>query len=244
MTVSAEPITAPALPRIRPAAGDGSPLWQQARLMVHETYLSVQGESTFMGLPCVFVRLTGCPLRCTWCDTEYAFSGGQRMNAGEAVEAALSHGVRLVEVTGGEPLAQPGCMDLLRGLVLSGATVLLETSGALSIHQVPREVRVIMDLKCPGSGESHRNDWSNLEALLPTDEVKFVISDRADFLWASQQIRAHGLADRVGTILLSPVFGQCEPRELVEWLLADHTPGARIQLQVHKVIWPPHTRGV
>jgi 7-carboxy-7-deazaguanine synthase len=192
----------------------------------------------------VFVRLTGCPLRCVWCDTEHAFFGGERLRAIDVVNAVLCFGVDVVEVTGGEPLAQPSCISLLQGLVLHQRTVQLETSGSICIQKVPREVRVIMDLKCPGSGEVEKNNYGNVQSLLRTDEVKFVVSHREDFLWAANQVRELGLADRVNCVLMSPVFGKCDPRELVEWILEDRTRGARMQIQVHKTIWPPDTRGV
>ena len=242
MPMTSAPTQSPAL--ARPSARASARDWADTRLLIHETYLSVQGESTFVGVPCVFIRLTGCPLRCVWCDTEHAFTGGQRMAAGAVVEEALAYQVPLIEVTGGEPLAQPGCIDLLHGLVAKGAKVLLETSGAFPIEEVPQEVHVIMDLKCPDSGEMDRNLPGNIDWLRPTDEVKFVIASRRDFDWAAAQVRLHGLDQRVGAILFSPVFGSCIPRDLVAWMLEDRTPGVRMQIQAHKVIWPPDTRGV
>lgn len=214
------------------------------RVLVHEIYLSVQGESTFAGLPCVFVRLTGCPLRCSWCDTEHAFYGGKRMTLEEVMEVVDHFGVSLVEVTGGEPLAQPSCIDLLGELVRRNKTVLLETSGAYPIDDVPEEVHIIMDLKCPDSGEEGRNRLENLEWLSPLDEVKFVVASHRDFLWADYMTRTKLQQLDLGGILFSPVFGQCAPVDLVRWLLESRTPGVRMQIQMHKVIWPPDTRGV
>lgn len=213
-------------------------------LLVNEVYLSIQGESTWAGLPCVFVRLTGCPLRCTYCDTEYAFAGGQRLPLEELLRRIRSYGCRLVEVTGGEPLAQRGTVELLQLLLDEHFDVLLETSGAFSIREVPRGVCKIMDLKCPSSGECERNEWGNIELLAPHDEVKFVIADRGDYDWARDICARYGLARRCRAVLFSPVFGALEPRTLAEWLLADQPPGARLQLQLHKYIWSPEQRGV
>ena len=213
------------------------------RLRVSEIYLSVQGESTHVGRPCVFVRLTGCNLRCTWCDSTFTFTGGEHRSIDEVVDEALSHGVGLVEVTGGEPLAQRQCIPLLQRLVERGAEVLLETSGSLSTAEVPPEVRVILDLKPPDSGEAEQNDWSNLARLRPHDEVKFVLASRGDFDWAAEVIRRHALDQRVAAVLLSPAWGQLEPASLVGWMLEARVP-ARLGLQVHKVVWDPEARGV
>ncbi|HVH28511.1 MAG TPA: radical SAM protein [Vicinamibacterales bacterium] len=211
-------------------------------LTINEIFYSIQGESTRAGQPCVFVRLTACDLRCSWCDTPYAFDEGRKMSVDEVVGAVERYGCPLVEITGGEPLLQEDVYELMERLQQRGRTVMLETGGHRSIARVPATVLKIVDVKCPGSGEADKNDWSNLEALAPHDEVKFVIKDRADYEFAKGVISRHGLADRAA-ILLSPVHGVLEPRTLSEWLLADHLP-ARLQLQLHKYIWPPDTRGV
>ncbi len=212
-------------------------------LWVHEIYRSIQGESTFAGLPCTFVRLTGCNLRCVWCDTEHAFKGGEQMPVSVVVTQALAQGTPLIEVTGGEPLLQPACVELLRSLCDAGRTVLLETSGERDISVVDPRVHRIMDLKAPGSGESARNRWQNLEHLTARDELKFVLADRADYEWARDIIRAHALDKKVGAVLLSCVFSQLEAKKLVQWMLEDQLP-ARFQLQMHKVVWPADARGV
>ncbi|MBI2389557.1 MAG: radical SAM protein [Deltaproteobacteria bacterium] len=212
-------------------------------LVVHEIYASVQGESTFVGVPCAFVRLTGCNLRCTWCDTTQAFKGGTRMPRSEAVARALAFDTPLVEVTGGEPLLQPGALPLLNELADAGRTVLLETSGERDISGVDPRVHRIVDLKAPGSGESHRIRWSNVEHLGPRDEVKLVLADRADYEWARDVIARHRLHERAGAVLVSPVFGSLAAQDLVAWVLADKLP-VRFQLQLHKVVWGEHTQGV
>jgi 7-carboxy-7-deazaguanine synthase len=212
-------------------------------LTVHEIYLSVQGESTHVGRPCVFVRLTACDLRCRWCDTPYAFTGGRKMSIDEVVAAVRTFGCGLVEVTGGEPLLQKEAPELLRRLLAEGEEVLLETGGHLPIDEVPREVRKIVDVKCPGSGESAKMHWPNLDRLALHDEVKFVIQDRSDFDYARDVVSKHGLATRTAAVLFSPVHGVLAPRELVQWMLDDRVP-ARLQLQAHKYIWDPQTRGV
>ena len=211
-------------------------------LKVSEIFTSIQGESSWAGLACSFVRLAGCPLDCRWCDTAYAKSGGQDMEPSAILDqvAALGHG--LVEVTGGEPLCQAYTPGLLKALCQSGYTVLLETNGCEDISGLDPRVHVIMDLKCPSSGMAGRTLWSNLDALKPTDEVKLVLADRADYEYARQVISQRKLAERCG-ILLSTVHGHLEPRLAVEWLLADKLP-ARFQLQLHKYIWPPETKGV
>jgi 7-carboxy-7-deazaguanine synthase len=213
-------------------------------LVVSEIYLSVQGESTWAGCPCTFVRLTGCPLRCVWCDTEYAFYGGKRMALQEVMDRVKALGCPVVEVTGGEPLAQPACLALLEALVEAGFTVLLETSGAYPIAPLPAAVHAIMDLKCPGSGESHRNLWDNLSALRPHDEVKFVLADRADYEWAREVTRREGLTARCRAVLFSPAFGLLAPADLARWITEDGLFGVRMQLQMHKHIWPSDTKGV
>jgi 7-carboxy-7-deazaguanine synthase len=216
---------------------------QTAYLAVTEIYKSVQGESTWAGLPCVFVRLTGCPLRCVWCDTAYAFTGGDAMNVTQVVDAVKALDCSLVEITGGEPLGQRNCGPLAQALLDEGFTVLCETSGALPIDQLPDAVIKIMDLKCPGSGEEHRNDWNNLAKLAPRDEVKFVIADRTDYEWARDKTREHDLPSKVNAVLFSPVFGAQDAQELVEWILEDELD-VRFQLQLHKFVWPPDTKGV
>ncbi|MBN1516591.1 radical SAM protein [Candidatus Sumerlaeota bacterium] len=212
-------------------------------LAIYEIFQSVQGESTWAGLPCVFVRLAGCNLRCVWCDTDYAFTGGREMSLGEILEAVARLDCPLVEITGGEPLLQKNCPALAQALIDAGYQVLIETSGALSIDVLPAGAIRIMDLKCPGSGECERNDWRNIELLAPRDEVKFVIADRADYEWARGVIREHALQQRCNAVLLSPVFGAIDPRRIAEWMLEDKLP-ARLQLQIHKIIWDPKQRGV
>lgn len=213
------------------------------KLTVNEVYLSVQGESTWAGLPCVFVRLTFCDLRCTYCDTEYAFYEGQKMELVEIVEKVRGFGCPLVEVTGGEPLLQPGCLPLLAMLCDAGLTVLLETSGAHDITPVDPRVHRIMDLKTPSSGECARNLPTNLGCLTDRDEVKFVLGSREDYEWAREKMSEHDLAGKVRAVLFSPVFGKIAPADIVDWMLQDHLP-ARFQLQMHKFIWEPKARGV
>ncbi|NGZ58897.1 MAG: 7-carboxy-7-deazaguanine synthase [Nitrospira sp. LK265] len=211
-------------------------------MRVTEVFHSIQGESTFAGLPCVFVRLTGCPLRCTWCDTEYAFFGGTDRSIDDILGTVRSYGCRFVEVTGGEPLAQPDTATLLRRLCEEGFTVLLETSGAIDTTIVPPAVRIILDVKCPGSGMTERMHWPNVERLRSQDEAKFVIRDRGDYEWAKNILARFHLTDRC-PILFSPVFGTLDPQQLAEWLLADRL-AIRLQLQLHKHIWAPDMRGV
>ncbi len=211
-------------------------------MRVTEIFHSVQGESTFAGLPCVFVRLTGCPLRCTWCDTDYAFFGGTDRSIDDILDRVRSYGCPLVEVTGGEPLAQPDAGTLLRRLCREGFTVLLETSGAVDTIIVDPAVRIILDVKCPGSGMTERMHWPNVERLRAQDEAKFVIQDRSDYEWATNILDRFQLTDRC-PVLFSPVFGALDPRQLAEWLLADRRP-IRLQLQLHKYIWTPEMRGV
>ena len=215
---------------------------------VTEIFRSIQGESTWAGLPCTFVRLTGCPLRCVWCDTAYAFRGGTKMRIDEVVEAVREFGGALVEITGGEPLAQPGAAALARSLLDDGRTVLVETSGAMDIGVLDPRVHRIMDLKCPGSGEERRNLWSNLDLLTERDEVKFVVAGLEDFAWASSAIRRHGLDARVeagalGALLVSPVWGLQDLEKLAEAVLASGLP-IRLQTQLHKHIWGPDRAGV
>jgi 7-carboxy-7-deazaguanine synthase len=210
-------------------------------LVIHEIYASIQGESTFAGLPCTFVRTTGCNLRCTWCDTTQAFYGGTRMSRADVLAKALATGTELVELTGGEPLLQPGAIPLLAELCDAGRTVLLETSGEADVSRVDPRVHKIMDLKAPGSGESARNRWSNLASLTQRDEIKFVLADRADYEWMRAVVRDRGLA---GTkMLASCVFGRLSPKDLVAWVLEDKLP-VRVQLQMHKFIWGADAQGV
>lgn len=213
------------------------------RLRVTEIFFSIQGESTWAGRPCAFIRLTGCNLRCVWCDTEYAFYEGRTMAVEEAAARLLEYGCELVEVTGGEPLLQPAVYPLIDRLLEAGRTVLVETSGAHDVSRLDPRVIKVMDLKCPGSGEAERNLWSNVSHLTPRDEVKFVIADRADYEWARAAVREHALAARVNAVLMSCVFGRLEAAQLAGWILADRLP-VRMQLQMHKHIWPPEARGV
>ena len=213
------------------------------QIRVHEIYESIQGESSFAGLRCTFVRLSRCNLRCRWCDTPQAFEGGTQMARAELLEKALSFGTPLVELTGGEPLLQEGAIPLLRELCDAGRTVLLETSGERDISAVDPRVHRIMDLKAPGSGESERNRWETVEHLSKRDEVKIVLADRADYEWAKAVIEQHDLAARVKEVLLSPVWGELDPKELVKWVLEDALP-VRVQIQMHKVIWDADMQGV
>jgi 7-carboxy-7-deazaguanine synthase len=212
-------------------------------LVIHEIYSSIQGESTFAGLPCTFVRTTGCNLRCVWCDTPQAFYGGTRMDRSEVLAKALSFRTPLVELTGGEPLLQPGVLPLMSELCDAGRTVLIETSGEADVSAVDPRVHKVMDLKCPGSGESHRNRWANLDHIRRTDEIKFVLADRADYDWMCAAIAEHRLAERTPNLLASTVFGRLAPRDLVSWVLEDALP-VRVQLQMHKYVWPPDATGV
>ncbi|HLU50205.1 MAG TPA: radical SAM protein [Planctomycetota bacterium] len=216
-------------------------------LLVTETFASIQGESTFAGEPCFFIRLTGCPLRCVWCDSEYAFYEGERQPIAKVVDLARESGIRLVEVTGGEPLAQPGALRLLRELCDADHEVLLETSGALPIDRVDPRVRRIVDWKTPGSGEVERNHPGVLDALRPRDELKLVILDRADYEWARDWLlEARKRRPELGVSIpvhFSPVFGRCRYDELAAWILADRL-GVRLNLQIHKHIWRPDARGV
>jgi 7-carboxy-7-deazaguanine synthase len=212
-------------------------------LLIHEIYLSVQGESTFAGLPCVFIRTSVCDSRCKWCDTPHAFNQGTRMSRAAVLAKALSFGCPLVEITGGEPLLQSDVPPLMAELCDAGKTVLIETSGAHDVSALDPRVHIVMDLKCPDSGESHRNRWANLDVLKPADQLKFVIASRADWDWTANTIRAHRLDERF-TCLVSCVFTAVKPVELVEWLLESGLHRVRVQLQMHKYIWDPAARGV
>jgi len=207
-----------------------------------EIFHSIQGESSYAGLPCTFVRLAGCNLRCRYCDTAYALGEGKEMSIEQVLEQALAYKSTLVEITGGEPLFQPETPRLAQALLDHGREILVETNGSLDISVLPDGVRRIMDIKCPSSGENHRIMWENLWKLTPNDEVKFVVADRHDYEWARGIIN-----DRFGLtktkILLSTVFGELPPRNLVEWMLADGLQ-ARFQLQIHKFIWPHDRKGV
>jgi 7-carboxy-7-deazaguanine synthase len=213
------------------------------RLRINEIFYSIQGESTWAGCQCVFVRLTGCNLRCRWCDTDYAFYEGHHLAIDEVVQLVRSYACNLVEVTGGEPLLQKGIHALFELLLREGLTVLVETSGERDLSLIDQRVIKIMDLKCPSSGECGRNRWSNLQHLSARDEVKFVIGDRHDYEWACGIAEEYQISQRVKAVLMSPVFGTLPPAELAGWILEDRLP-VRMQLQMHKHIWPPGTRGV
>ena len=212
-------------------------------ITINEIFYSVQGESTYAGRRCVFVRLTACDLRCSWCDTPYAFHEGRKRSLDDVLAEVDRFDCDLVEVTGGEPLLQEGVYPLMDALLERGKKVLLETGGHRSTARVPEPVVIIVDVKCPGSNEAAKMDWQNLERLRPHDEVKFVIKDRADYQYARQVIGKYELAARAAAIHMSPVHGVLNPRELSEWVLADGLP-VRVQLQLHKYIWDPATRGV
>jgi 7-carboxy-7-deazaguanine synthase len=205
------------------------------RVRVTEIFHSLQGETSRVGLPTVFIRLTGCPLRCVWCDTTYSFTGGQAFSVQEIVDETARHGARHVTVTGGEPLSQPACLPLLTALCDAGHDVSLETSGALPIEAVDVRVSRIVDIKAPGSGESARNHWQNVPRLNARDEIKFVLADRQDYDWARDVMATHGLVAR-SPILFSPVHGQLAPALLASWILADQLP-VRLQVQLHKLLW-------
>ncbi|HUR34512.1 MAG TPA: radical SAM protein [Vicinamibacterales bacterium] len=212
-------------------------------LTVNEIFHSIQGESRRAGEPCVFVRLTACDLRCSWCDTPYAFYEGKKRSIDDVIAEVDGYRCPLVEITGGEPLLQEDVYPLMEQLLAGGHTVMIETGGHRSIARVPVAVLKIVDVKCPGSGESHRNHWENLDALTSHDEVKFVIKDRADYEFARDVVARYDLPARAGAILFSPVHGVLDPRVMSEWVLADRL-AVRVQLQLHKFIWSPETRGV
>ena len=213
----------------------------QIMLRVTEIFHSIQGESSHAGRPCVFVRLTGCNLRCRWCDSEYTFTGGEKMSLDAIMERVRDYGCNLVELTGGEPLAQTESLDLIRQLCDERFEVLIETSGSIDIEPVDRRAKIILDIKCPGSGESSKNRWANLDHLKSVDEIKFVIADRADYEWSKTIIDDRKL--QRWTILMSPVWGEMDMKSLAEWMLADRLP-ARFQTQLHKHIWGAEARGV
>lgn len=204
-------------------------------LRITEIFLSLQGESTTVGLPTVFVRLTGCPLRCQYCDTEYAFTGGEWKSLSEIIEQVASYNVQHVTVTGGEPLAQRGCLDLLTQLCDAGFQVSLETSGALSVEEVDPRVVKVMDIKTPGSGEVERNSFENLNFITSQDQIKFVICNRLDYEWAKKLIEKHQITEKC-EVLMSPSYSQLEGRQLADWIVEDKLP-VRFQLQLHKILW-------
>jgi len=210
-------------------------------MRITEIFFSIQGESSHAGRPCVFVRLTGCNLRCTWCASEYTFTGGERMSLEDVIARVKSYGCNLVEITGGEPLAQAEVFPLIEHLCDDGFEVLIETSGSIDVTPVDRRAKLILDIKCPGSGEVEKNRWANLDDLRPHDEIKFVIADRADYEWAKALIAERQL-DR-WMVLLSPVWGRMDMKALAEWMLADRVP-ARFQTQLHKHIWGADVHGV
>ena len=211
-------------------------------IKINEIYLSVQGESTHTGLPCIFIRLTGCNLRCSWCDTAYAFHEGKNMSINEILQKVEKFGIHLVEITGGEPLMQDNVYTLMRRLIEKRYKVMLETGGSISLERVPKDVIKIMDLKCPGSGEQEKNNLDNLKLLTPHDEVKFVILDRKDYEWSRDIIEKFKI-NETAHILLSPVFDKLELKEMVKWILEDRLP-VRLQTQLHKIIWDKNTIGV
>ncbi len=215
----------------------------QQRLRITEIFRSIQGESTWAGCPCVFVRLRGCHLRCTYCDTEFAFTEGRWQSIEDTVEQVRAEPAELVEITGGEPLLQEDVYPLMDRLLAAGATVLLETGGHVSVARVPAAVVKVMDVKCPGSGECDRNAWDNLSRLTDRDQVKFVIADRVDYEFARDVVRRHTLETRCGAVLFSAVHDVLPPARLAEWVLADRLP-VRLQIQLHKHLWGAETRGV
>jgi 7-carboxy-7-deazaguanine synthase len=212
-------------------------------LTVNEIFHSIQGESTYAGTPCVFVRLTACDLRCSWCDTPYAFYEGRKVALDEVVTRVEAYKCPLVEITGGEPLLQEGVYPLMDRLLGAGLTVLLETGGHLDTGKVPAAVVKIVDVKCPGSGEAGKQEWRNIDRLLPHDQVKFVIQDEVDYRYACEVVSRYGLGTRCAAVLFSPVHGVLDPQVLSAWVLRDHVP-ARVQLQLHKYIWGADVRGV
>ena len=211
-------------------------------LEVTEIYKSVQGESTYMGLPCVFIRLTGCNLRCVWCDTPHAFHDGKKLSIHQIIDEVKSYDINLVEITGGEPLLQKEVFPLMESLLKNKFKVMLETSGSLAINNVPAKVIKIIDLKCPGSGEENKNLWENLNHLTSTDEIKFVIADKTDYEWSKKVLKDYELDKKV-PVLFSPVFEKLKLKDLTEWILEDNLP-VRLHIQLHKYIWDQKTIGV
>ena len=213
-------------------------------LRVTEIFRSIQGESTHAGRPCTFVRLTGCPMRCVWCDSEYTFTGGEHYSIDHIMDQVKAFGCKLVEVTGGEPLAQKEAFQLIERLCDEDYEVLIETGGYVSTANVDRRAKVILDIKCPASGEETRNDWSNLERLRPDkDEVKFVIADEGDWVYAKHLIEQHGLVSRTKAVLISPAWGKLDLPQLADWIVESNLR-VRMQLQLHKYIWGPDVHGV
>lgn len=211
-------------------------------LKITEIYPSIQGESSFAGYPCTFIRLTGCPLRCRWCDTVYSFEGGEDVSIASVMERVAACKLPMVELTGGEPLAQPGCIDLAKALVAAGYKVLIETSGSYPVVDLPKEVHIVMDVKCPDSKMDHHNRLENFGELKSSDDVKFVLASRSDYDWANEFVETHRLADRF-QVLYSCAFGLLAPKDLAEWMTEDVSV-ARLQLQQHKYIWHPRQKGV
>ncbi len=212
-------------------------------LVISEIYQSVQGEAAYAGWPCTFIRLTGCPLRCRWCDTVYSFKGGETLSFEQIKDQVKSIGIPMIEFTGGEPLAQEGTPDLIREFIKDGYQVMIETGGSECVAALPPETHIIMDLKCPGSGMEKRNRYENLAFLKPTDEIKFVIADRADYEWARDLVRMENLDARF-KVLFSAAFGLVKPEHLVNWMLEDRLHRVRLNLQQHKYIWKPNAKGV
>ena len=212
------------------------------KLKVNEIYYSIQGESSYTGLPCIFIRLTYCNLRCTYCDSEYTFHDGNNMSINDILETIKQYSCKLVEVTGGEPLVQKECITLLKKLVDLDYEVLLETSGSLTIKDVPKQVINIIDFKCPSSGMKKKNHWDNINYLKPNDEVKFIIEDREDYEWAKIKIRQYNL-NKKSKILMSPSYNKIEEKEIVDWILKDNL-NVKFQIQLHKIIWKDTDRGV
>jgi len=205
------------------------------KLKVNEIFYSLQGESSNVGLPTIFIRLTGCPMRCSYCDTEYAFNTGDNFTIDHILETISQYKTKNITVTGGEPLAQKECWDLLKRLCDKGYTVSLETGGAISIGNIDKRVKIILDIKTPGSGEEKNNFWENLELIKPKDEIKFVITDKKDYIWAKEVLIREKLNEKA-LILFSPVFSDINPKDLAEWVLKDQLP-VRFQIQLHKIIW-------
>jgi len=232
-------------PRSRPSSRPRDPVLDlppEERLKVHEIFYSLQGESTRAGRPCVLVRLTGCQMRCVWCDSEHAFYEGEWKSRQQVLDEVAAFGCPMVELTGGEPLLQPGALPLLEALCDEGYEVLLETGGGVDVGGVDPRVRRVLDIKCPGSGEAEANRWQNLELLTPRDELKLVIASEDDYRWARDLVRERRL-DRLCPVSFSPVWGRVEPAELAGWILRDRLP-VRFQLQLHKILWGADARGV